>query len=101
MQLKPIVAYSTISQISYMFLALFIWVCMCMFHMLGHGLYKSYMFIISGSLIHVNGNFQSIYMICRVSIMNYVSIIGVVGELIGAISKEVIMMVLWCVRRCV
>ena len=99
MQLKPIVAYSTISQIYYMFLALFIGVVLCLFHLLGHGLYKSYMFIISGSLIHVNGNFQSIYMICRVSIMNYVSIIGVVRELIGAISKEVIMMVLWCVRR--
>ena len=69
--------------------------------MLVHGVYKSYMFIISGTLIHVNNNFQSIYMIRRVSIMIHISIIMVCVVLIGALSKEAIIVssscsLVWC-----
>ena len=67
--MKSIVAYSTISQISYMFLMLCVIWCLVIYHMLVHGVFKSMISLISGSLIHVNYNFQSIYMIRSVSIM--------------------------------
>ena len=86
--MKSIVAYSTISQISYMFLMLCVIWCLVIYHMLVHGVFKSMISLISGSLIHVNYNFQSIYMIRSVSIMIKASFIIAILVLIGSLSKE-------------
>jgi len=56
------IAFSTISQISYMFLALYgASTLVSLFHIIIHALFKSLLFLLSGSLIHVQSNFQSIY----------------------------------------
>ena len=59
--IKSIIAFSTISQISYMFLAILIFPLVCLFHIIIHALFKSLLFLLAGSLIHVQANFQSIY----------------------------------------
>ena len=60
--IKLIIAFSTISQISYMFLAIyFALTLISLFHIVIHAVFKSLLFLISGSLIHVQSNFQSIY----------------------------------------
>lgn len=44
-----------------MFLALLILPLVCLFHIPIHALLKSLLFLLAGSLIHVQSNFQSIY----------------------------------------
>lgn len=59
--LKKIIAYSTCSQLGYMFLA-----CGCsnylggMFHLLGHGFFKALLFLSAGSIIHAMSGEQDI-----------------------------------------
>ena len=85
---KSIIAFSTISQISYMFLALLVGPVFSMFHILVHAVFKSLLFILCGGLIHTQFNQQSIYrMKINNSIMN-VSYIQLSSILILSISKR-------------
>ncbi len=51
--IKKVLAYSTISQLGYMFMALGVgaWTA-AMFHLLAHGFFKGLLFLCSGSVIH-------------------------------------------------
>jgi NADH:ubiquinone oxidoreductase subunit 5 (subunit L)/multisubunit Na+/H+ antiporter MnhA subunit len=86
--IKSIIACSTISQISYMFLALLLFPLCSIFHILIHALFKSLFFLISGSLIHVQSNFQSIYKMKLNNSMIKIIFIAVVIVLIFSCSKE-------------
>ena len=59
--IKSIIACSTISQISYMFIALLLNPLLCLYHIIIHALFKSLLFLLSGSLIHIQYHYQSIY----------------------------------------
>jgi len=60
--IKSLIAFSTISQISYMFVAIHgASTLVSPFHIIIHALFKSLSFLFSGSPIHVQPNFQSIY----------------------------------------
>ena len=59
--IKSIIAFSTINQISYMFIALLLFPLVCLFHIVVHALFKSLLSLLAGSIIHVQSNFQSIY----------------------------------------
>ena len=59
--IKRIVAYSTISQLGYMFLAAGVgayWVAL--FHVMTHAFYKALLFLASGSVIHALGGEQDV-----------------------------------------
>ncbi len=57
--IKKVLAYSTISQLGYMFLALGVgaWTA-AIFHLLAHGFFKGLLFLCSGSVIHALGGEQ-------------------------------------------
>ena len=56
------IAFPTISQISYMFLAIYPALTLVpLLHIVIHAVFKSLLPPLSGSLIHVQSNFQSIY----------------------------------------
>ncbi len=57
--IKKVLAYSTVSQLAYMFLGLGIgaWVA-AIFHLLAHGFFKGLLFMASGSVIHGAGGEQ-------------------------------------------
>jgi NADH-quinone oxidoreductase subunit L len=57
--IKSIIALSTISQISYMFIALLINPILCFYHIVVHSLFKSILFLLAGSLIHIQYNYQN------------------------------------------
>ena len=59
--IKSIIALSTISQISYMFITILINPILCFYHIIIHSLFKSLLFILAGSLIHIQYNYQNIY----------------------------------------
>ncbi len=59
--IKSIIAYSTISQISYMFIALLINPVLTLYHIIIHAIFKSLLFLLTGSLIHIQYHYQSIY----------------------------------------
>ena len=61
-----------------------------LFHIIVHGVFKSLLFLVSGSLIHVQLNFQSIYMMRISSISIRCSFILGSSLLIIALSKEYI-----------
>jgi len=59
--IKKIVAYSTISQLGYMFLAVGVgayWIAL--FHVMTHAFYKALLFMASGSVIHALGGEQDV-----------------------------------------
>ena len=87
--IKSIIAFSTISQISYMFLAILIFPLVCLFHIIIHALFKSLLFLLAGSLINVQANFQSIYRM-KPSNNSWVKIIFLLAGsvLILSLSKE-------------
>lgn len=58
--IKAIIALSTISQLSYMYIALLINPLIVLFHIITHALFKSLLFILVGSIIHVSIH-QSLY----------------------------------------
>ncbi len=57
--IKKVLAYSTVSQLGYMFMALGVgaWTA-AMFHLLAHGFFKGLLFLCSGSVIHAMGGEQ-------------------------------------------
>ncbi len=61
--IKSIIALSTISQISYMFLAVLASPILTLYHIIIHSLFKSLLFLLAGSLIHNVANNQNIYRI--------------------------------------
>ena len=59
--IKKIIAYSTISQLGYMFLAVGVgayWIAL--FHVMTHAFYKALLFLASGSVIHALGGEQDV-----------------------------------------
>ncbi len=58
-----IIAPSTISQISYMFIALLINPIFSLYHIIIHSLFKAILSLSAGSLIHIQYNYQNIYQI--------------------------------------
>lgn len=87
--IKSIIAFSTISQISYMFLAMYSALTLvCVFHIIVHAVFKAILFILAGSLIHIQSNFQSIY---KLKILYcFISVVFVLAStvLIISLSKE-------------
>ena len=61
--IKSIIALSTISQISYMFIALLLNPILCFYHIVIHSLFKSILFLFAGSLIHIQYNYQNILLL--------------------------------------
>jgi len=75
--IKSLIAFSTISQISYMFVAIHgASTLVSPFHIIIHALFKSLSFLFSGSPIHVQPNFQSIYK-PQLRKKNNINIIGI------------------------
>ena len=88
--IKSIIALSTISQISYIFIALLINPILCFYHIIIHPLFKSLLFLLAGSLIHIQYNYQNIYRIkmnCKFYIIIYLLTSNI---LILSLSKETI-----------
>lgn len=88
--IKIIIAFSTISQISYMFIALLINPILCFYHIIVHSLFKSLLFLLAGSLIHIQYNYQNIYRIkinCKYYLIIYLLTSNI---LILSLSKETI-----------
>lgn len=90
--IKSIIALSTISQLSYMFIAILINPLLCIFHIIIHAIFKSLLFIIAGSIIHYTLNYQSVY---KIEINNNkVIILFILSSftLVLSISKELIIL---------
>lgn len=87
---KSIIAYSTVSQISYMFIALLINPLFTVYHIVIHAIFKSLLFILAGSLIHVNHHYQSTNKLKTKQTMIKIMLLFSGGVLIMAISKETI-----------
>ena len=86
--IKGIIANSTISQISYIFLASLIFPLYRIFHIIVHASLKPLLLLLAGSLIHIQPNYQSIYKIkLNNASMSIVHILGGV-ILIFSFSKE-------------
>lgn len=59
--LKKIIAYSTCSQLGYMFFACGLTLYSAsLFHLLSHGFFKALLFLVAGSVIHLHLNEQSL-----------------------------------------
>lgn len=88
--IKSIIALSTISQLSYMFIVLLINPLFTLYHIIIHSLFKSLLFILTGSLIHFNLNYQIIYKM-KLSI-NFILILFILSllVLVFSLSKELI-----------
>jgi NADH-quinone oxidoreductase subunit L len=81
--IKKVLAYSTVSQLAYMFLALGIgaWVA-AIFHLVAHGFFKGLLFMGSGSVIHGAGGEQDMrYMGNLRERMRWTYITMVIGSL--------------------
>jgi len=60
--IKSLIAYSTINQLAYIFLALFSFnSAYSIYHIITHAFFKSMLFLLAGSLIHVCSSAQSLY----------------------------------------
>ncbi|YP_001095997.1 NADH dehydrogenase subunit 5 (mitochondrion) [Galendromus occidentalis] len=101
MDLKKVIAFSTLSQLSLMMIVLFLGnEVLSFFHILSHALYKAMLFLCSGVLIHESGNNQdirgmnkvlksnklvpSVLLVCSLSLMGF-------PFLSGFYSKDLIM----------
>lgn len=88
--IKTIIALSTISQLSYMYIALLINPIICLFHIIIHALFKSLLFILSGSIIHNSINYQSQYKIKINQLFIKMLFISSSFILILSLTKEII-----------
>ena len=88
--IKSIIALSTISQISYMFIALLINPILCFYHIIIHSLFKSILFLLAGSLIHIQFNYQNIYQIKMNYKFYWIIHLLTSSILILSLSKEII-----------
>ena len=88
--IKSIIALSTISQISYMFIALLINPILCFYHIIIHSLFKSILFLLTGSLIHIQYNYQNIYQIKINYKFYWITHLLTSNILILSLSKEII-----------
>jgi len=89
--IKSIIAFSTINQVSYLFVSLFGFCnSIVLFHIIIHGLFKSLVFMVAGSLIHIQLHFQSIFKIRVYCFFIKVIIIIISSVLILSFSKEAI-----------
>ena len=88
--IKSIIAPSTISQISYMFIALLINPILCFYHIIIHSLFKSILFLLAGSLIHIQYNYQNIYQIKMNYKAYWITHLLTSNILILSLSKEII-----------
>jgi NADH:ubiquinone oxidoreductase subunit 5 (subunit L)/multisubunit Na+/H+ antiporter MnhA subunit len=97
--IKSMIAFSTISQISYMFLGIYGFgvICIVVFHIVIHALFKSLLFLLCGSLIHVECNFQCIYRLRINHCFINVSFILGGSVLIISLSKEGIIYCCYCI----
>jgi len=60
--IKSLIAYSTINQLAYIFYGLFSFSAVfSLYHVVVHAFFKSLLFLLAGSLIHVSNNWQSFY----------------------------------------
>jgi NADH-quinone oxidoreductase subunit L len=60
--IKSLIAYSTINQLAYIFYGLFSFSSVfSIYHVVVHAFFKSLLFLLAGSLIHVSNNWQSFY----------------------------------------
>ena len=88
--IKSIIAPSTISQISYMFIALLINPILCFYHIIIHALFKPILSLLAGSLIHIQYNYQNIYH-RNINYSFYLCIYLLTGNTsILSLSKEII-----------
>lgn len=90
--IKSIIALSTISQLSYMFIVLLINPITTLYHIIIHSLFKSILFILTGSLIHFNLNYQSVYRIKISTTLIRILFISSLLVLVFSLSKEVIIL---------
>ena len=73
-----------------MFIALIISPIFTLFHIVVHAIFKSLLFVMAGSLIHVNHNYQSINRLKSNQEMLKVMLMFSAGVLVMAVSKETI-----------
>jgi NADH-quinone oxidoreductase subunit L len=52
--MKSIIAYSTVSQISYMLLCSLVVISVSVSHIIFHALFKSLLFMLAGEIIHLS-----------------------------------------------
>ena len=86
--MKSIIACSTISQISYMFVALVVSTVCSVYHVLVHALFKSLMFVLGGSFIQNQVNHQSVGRIRNNNICSYITVLSLSVIMIITLSKE-------------
>ena len=87
-EIKSIIALSTISQISFMYIALLINPIICFYHIIIHPSFKSLLFPLAGSLIHMTYNYQNIYWIKINSKFYSITYLLTSNILILSLSKE-------------
>lgn len=103
---KRVLAYSTISQVGYMFLALGCGAyALALFHLVTHAFFKSLLFLVAGTVIHTNGNEHNIHNLGRLGnhppLVHWTFLIGAASlagfPLItaGFYSKEAILTASW------
>lgn len=88
--IKAIIALSTISQISYMYVGLLLNPFLCLFHVIIHAVFKSLLFILAGIIIHYTLSYQSIY---KMKINHsFIKILFILAScvLVMSLSKEII-----------
>lgn len=88
--IKSIIAPSTISQISYMFIGMLINPIVCFYHIIIHSVFKSLLFLLAGSIIHIQYNYQSIYRIKMNCKFYWVIYLLTSNILVLSLSKETI-----------
>jgi NADH-quinone oxidoreductase subunit L len=88
--IKLIIAPSTISQVSYMFIGLYINPVLCFYHITIHSLFKSILFLLAGSLIHTQYHYQSTYQIKTKHRFYCITYTLTSSTLVLSLSKETI-----------
>ncbi len=103
---KRVLAYSTISQVGYMFLALGCGAyALALFHLVTHAFFKSLLFLAAGTVIHSSGNEHNIHNLGRLGnhsplvrwsfLIGAASLAGFPLITAGFYSKEAILTATW------